>query len=88
MSPLFRHILLPAIAPAIFFLVVANPGNTLSCRMRGLLALLIALKSILVALAATIIAAKRKLRGDRTYTWWIITSLVLAIPAIAVIILA
>ncbi len=88
MSPLFRHILLPALSPALFFLVVANPGIVLSCRMRGLLALVIALASILAGLVVTISGAKRKLRGDRSSPWLIVTSLILVIPAIAVILLA
>jgi hypothetical protein len=88
MKMLSRHILVPLFSPALFFLVVANPGDALSCRMRGLFAITIALGSILAGLAVTIIGAQRRYRKDPGYLWWLLSSLILAAPAVALILLA
>jgi hypothetical protein len=88
MSPVLKHIILPAIAPALFFAVAAMPVAVLGCRNRGLLALMIALAGALAGLAAAFMGAKGRMRSDpRTY-WWAASSLILAIPAVAVLILA
>jgi hypothetical protein len=43
----FRHIVLPALAPAAFFLVASTPVEVLGCFNRGLMALTIALASVI-----------------------------------------
>jgi hypothetical protein len=88
MTPLLRYILLPALAPVLFFAVAATPVAVLGCRTRGLLAFMIALVSVLAGLGAAVMAIKGRMRGDRHAIWWIATSLVLAIPSVAVLIIA
>lgn len=88
MTALTRHIALPLIAPLFFFAVAATPVDLLGCRTRGLLAFGIALVSALAGLGAAVMALKGRLRGDRESPWWVLTSLILAIPAVGLIILA
>ncbi len=83
-----RHIILPSIAPLLFFAVVATPVDVLGCRTSGLLAFIIAFASVLSGLAAAIVAVKGRLQGDSPTFWWIGSALILAIPAVAVLILA
>jgi hypothetical protein len=83
-----RHIALPAIAPVLFFAVAATPVDMPGCRARGLLAVIIAFAGILCGLGAAIMAITGRLRGDKQSHWWIAGALVLAIPAIGLIILA
>jgi len=82
------HIILPAMMPAIFFLIAATPVEVLGCRTRGLLALLVALVSGLAALGAAIIAVRGQSRRDVPVPWWVASAGILAIPVIALIILA
>jgi hypothetical protein len=88
MSPLLRHILIPAVVPALFFVVAATPVDVLGCRTRGLLAFVIALAGVLAGLGAAIMAVRGRLRNEPGTPWWVASALVLAIPAVAVLILA
>jgi len=88
MSLIQRHIILPFLAPLLFFAVAATPVEVLGCRTRGLLAFAIALVSVLAGLAAAIMAIKGRLRGDSHTHWWIGSALILAIPAVSILILA
>lgn len=88
MPPLLRHILIPAVVPALFFVVAATPVDVLGCRTRGLLAFVIALVGVLAGLGAAIMAVRGRLRNEPGTHWWIASALILAIPAAALIILA
>ncbi len=88
MNLIKRHIILPAIIPALFFAVAAMPVDVLGCRKRGLLAGLIALAGALAALGAAIMGLKGRLQGDQRANWWMVSALILAIPAVAVVIIA
>ena len=82
------HILYPAIMPALFFLIALTPVEVLGCRNRGLLAFLVALASGIAALVCVVTALKGRLRGDADSERWIISTLILTIPVVALIILA
>jgi len=84
---LTRHVAIPATTPAVFFLVASTPVSVLGCRNRGLFALLVALASGLWAAVAAAIAARRRARGDADAFWWVISSMVLTIPVVAMIVL-
>ena len=88
MNLIKHHIILPAIIPALFFAVAAMPVDVPGCRARGMLAGLIALAGALAGLGAAIKGLKGRLRGDPHSHWWVISALVLAIPAVAVVIIA
>lgn len=88
MSLIQRHVILPSLAPILFFAVAATPLHVIGCRTRGLLAITIALISVLAGLAAAIRAIKSRLQGDSQAGWWIGSALILAIPTVGVLILA
>jgi len=88
MSRAFRHILFPLIAPLLFFIVASIPVAAIGCRNRGLLAVFVALSSLIASLVAASLALKGRLGGDPHSRWWIVSSLILAIPAVALLILA
>lgn len=88
MKSMISYILVPAIMPALFFLIALSPVEVLGCRTRGLLALIVAFVSGLAATFAAISGAKRKVRGDANAGRWIIRTLILVIPVIAMIIMA
>ncbi len=88
MSLLFRHVVLPAVSPVLFCIVAATPVEVMGCRTRGLLAIAIALTSVLAGLGAAILAVRGRMHGETQSIWWIVTALVLAIPAVGVLILA
>lgn len=88
MNSFTRHILLPAILLLIFFMIALSPVEVLGCRNRGLLALAVSLISGLSALGTAIIGVKGRIRGDSKAIWWVLSTLVLTIPVIAMIVLA
>lgn len=88
MGPLTRHVVLPALMPAVFFSVAFAPIAVLGCRNRGLLALLIALASGIWALGAAVAGAKKAARGDADAFWCVIGSMVLTIPVVAMLLMA
>lgn len=85
---LARHVAFPALLPAVFFAVAFSPVAVLGCRDRGLLALLIALASGCWAMRAAFAAAKERARGDSDAFWWVISSIVLTVPVVAMIVMA
>ena len=88
MKRIVYYIIIPAVMPAVFFVIASIPVEVLGCRTRGLIALLIALFSGLAALGAAIIGVKGRMRGDIYSIWWVASSLILTLPVIALIILA
>jgi hypothetical protein len=80
--------ILPAIVPALFFVVAATPVELLGCRTRGLVAVMIALVGALAGLGAAIMGVMGRRRGDPDTGLWVVSSLILAIPAVAVIIIS
>ena len=88
MKRIVYHVILPALIPVLFFVVALTPVEVLGCFMRGLIAMLIALISGLAALGAAIVGAKGRVRHERNRIWWVMSTLILVIPVIAMIILA
>ena len=56
---LLRHIVLPAALTLLFFVNAALPVTVLGCANRGLVAIIVAIISILAALFSAIMAMKR-----------------------------
>jgi hypothetical protein len=92
MKRIVYHVIVPAVMPVLFLIVASTPVEVLGCFVRGLIALVIALISGLAALGAAIIGtkggAKGRARHDRNRIWWVISTLILVIPVIAMIVLA
>lgn len=82
------HTVVPAMMPAIFFLIAATPADTLGGATRGVLALLVALVSGLTALGTAFVSGRGRSRGDVYAPWWAVTTLILTIPVVALLILA
>jgi hypothetical protein len=82
------HAVIPAIMPAVFFLIVATPVETLGCFTRGLLASVVALASGLAALGTAVMSVRGQSRSDVYAAWWVISTLILTIPVVALLILA
>ena len=88
MKRIVNHIIIPAMMAALFLIVASTPVEVLGCFVRGLIALLIALISGLAALVTVIIGLKGRLRHDKNSVWWVLSTLILMVPVIAMIILA
>ena len=84
----FRHILLPAIAPLFFLVVATMPVDVLGCRNRGLLAVAVAFLSVLAGLISAVAGVRGRMRGDSSANWWATSALILAVPALLLILLA
>jgi hypothetical protein len=85
---IYRHILLPALAPLLFLVVATTPVDVLGCVTRGLLAVAIAFLSVLAGLASAFVGARGRKQGNPDANWWATSALILAIPAVLLIILA
>ena len=82
---IFRHILLPAFAPVLFLVVATTPVYVLGCRNRGLVAIAIAFLSILAGLGSAIAGVRKKMRDEPGANWWATSALILAVPAVLLI---
>ena len=77
----------PAVAAALFFAIAATPVEVLGCRRRGLIALAIVGVTELASLGFAIAALVGRARGRSGTGWWIASSVILAIPAVGLLIL-
>jgi len=84
----YRHILLPAVMPLAFIIVASIPVEAIGCRSRGILALAIAFTSALAALATSLVALRMRFRGRAGSDRWVVSTLILAIPVVALLALA
>jgi hypothetical protein len=85
---IYRHILLPAFAPLLFLVVATTPVDVLGCRARGLLAVAIAFLSVLAGLVSAVAGLRGRMRGAPDANWWATSAVVLAIPAVLLILFA
>ena len=72
----------------LFFINAATPVEVLGCYTRGMVAAIIGLVCGFAAIACVSIALKKRMDKDPSDKKWILLSLVLAIPLVALIILA
>jgi len=77
------HIFIPALLSVVFFGVAAVSVDIIGGHVQGLSLLTIAFIGALAALCAGVAAVKRRMWGGGNTAWWVVTSLILAIPAIA-----
>ncbi len=87
MKRILYHVIIPAMMPVLFFIVASMPAEVLGCFVRGLIAMLIALISGLAALVAVIVGLKARVRHDKDSIWWMLSTLILVIPVVAMLIL-
>jgi len=82
-----RHLLFPALLPLIFAVVAATPVETLGCRLRGMLAALLALTGAILGLVSASKGLFERIRNRPGSGWWMATALVLALPAIYIVLI-
>ena len=85
---IIRHAIVPAIMPLLFLAVALTPVELLGCKTRGLIALSIALVSGLAGLGTAVMALKGRVKGEASSLRWIVTTLILTIPVVAMLVLA
>jgi hypothetical protein len=88
MRKITKHIAIPLILPAIFFVVASLPVELLGCRNRGLIAALLAIATGILGIVAAVKGLIIKVRGDSNSSLWMASALILAIPAIYIVLIA
>lgn len=88
MKRILNDVIVPATLPAIFFVVAAVPVQLLPCGNRMLIAALVAIAARILGVVAAVKALMGKLRGNADSSLWMASTLILAIPAISVVLSA
>lgn len=88
MSRPLSGLALPGILCLAFFVIAATPVEALGCLNRGIAALAVALISGVASVAAAFRGLRGRVRGETGSGWWMVRSLLLAIPVAALIVLA
>jgi hypothetical protein len=83
-----RRIIFPVSLNVLFFINAALPRTVLGCVNRGLVAIAITFLSFLLAFVSVIMALKTRRSNQAESTWWILNTLIYAIPAVALLYLA
>jgi hypothetical protein len=86
MKNITKHVIIPTIAPAIFFLTASLPVELLGCRNRGLIVASVAVAAGIGGIVAAVKALKGKMREDANSSLWMASALILAIPAIYIVV--
>ena len=86
-SRIATYVAAPSGVVALFFLIAATPVEMLGCRNRGLLAVAVALVSLLASLGFAVAALAGRIWGHSGTVWWIVSSIILAVPAVGLLIL-
>ncbi len=79
--------MIPAMVSVIFFIVAALPVELLGCRNRGLIAAFVAVAGGVMGIVAAVRGLMGKIRGDANSSLWMATALILAIPAILIVLI-
>ena len=88
MRNITKHIIIPLIPAVIFFVVASLPVEFLGCRNRGLIAAILAISAGMLGVVAALRALTGKVRGDSNSFLWMTSALILAIPAIYIVLIA
>ncbi len=83
-----RFIVYPVLLSIFFLSVALSPVGLLGCKLRGLLAFSIALTSGVAGIVTGIMARKSRMRGSADSSWWLLSTSLLAIPVVAMLVLA
>lgn len=78
---LFRHLVLPAIAPAAVMWLYLTPKAVFGCANRGYMAFGVVFLTTIAAVATTAKGVSERKRGDtESANWWLLTTLILLLP--------
>ena len=70
MSPVVRHVGLPALAPAAIVALYFTPVQTFGCVVRGLMAAGVAVAAGIAAIVTTVFALRARVQRNEPGTWW------------------
>jgi hypothetical protein len=85
MTKITKHIMIPANVTVIFFVVAALPVDVFGCRNLGLIAAFIAIAAGLLGIVSAVRAIISRVRGDATSSLWMVSALILAVPAVFIV---
>ncbi len=86
MTKITKHVLIPAIVTAIFFVVASLPVEFLGCYIRGLIAAILAIAAGILGIVAAVKALVGKMRKDVNSSFWVVSALILAIPSVFIVV--
>jgi hypothetical protein len=75
-----RHVALPALAPLALVALSVTPLTVISCRDRGLLALLVTAVSAVAAFVCIGFAFRERARGKAAGAPWLLSAAICALP--------
>ena len=82
-EPLGRHVLLPLV-PSLFVVgLYLTPLSVVSCRTRGLVALVVVVAALVAGIVAALLAVRRRAAGDPS-GWLVASALLCLLPALLV----
>jgi hypothetical protein len=87
MYKILKQVLLSAILPLLFLAVATTPVGFFGCRNRGLIALGLAVISVIFALITSILSLKNRLSGQPFNLILLICTIIQALPAIYILVL-
>ncbi len=85
MKKIIKHILIPAIIPAIFFVVASLPVELLGCYIRGLIAAFLAIVAGIMGIVAAVKAVMGKMREEASSSFWMASAFILAVPVVFIV---
>ena len=88
MGRITKHVTVPLIALSVFFFVASLPVEILGCRDRALTVSVIAIAAGLLGIASAVRGVTGKARGEAGSFLWMASALILAIPAIFIVLIA
>ena len=85
MNVYVKHILLPAVAPALIVGLYFTPVMVFGCVARGLIALSIALISAICAFVTILFGFSAQRRHDPLSRWWILSAVIFTLPLVLLV---
>jgi len=78
---IIRHLLVPALAPAILVWLYFTPKYVFGCANRGLMALAVVFIALAAAITTTVTAIRHKRQGNSgEANWWMVSTVILLSP--------
>jgi len=85
MSRVTKHLFLPSFGTIAIVALYFTPVSLFGCATRGLMALAVIGVSMLAAFVTVGIGLKMRIKGEEGSAWWIVSTLILMVPALLVI---
>jgi len=80
-----RHILLPALAPAVIVALYFTPVAVIGCVNRGVIALGVAFASLVAGIVVGVVGIRARRDDPASRWWWIASMCLLALPALLLV---